>query len=110
MPASVRASTSSAVPTVNRPPASSQRLVQVVLEQGVRLLVLVQDADLVTLPDHALRDRGADPAAADDQYEHRVPLYVAGGFNVPCSISALRQVKSSRSPSVPLQLARVSGR
>ena len=50
MPASVRASTSSAVPTVNCPPSVLPRLVEVVLEQGVRLRALVQDAHLVALP------------------------------------------------------------
>ena len=49
-------------------------LVQVVVEQGVRLLVLVQHAHLVALPERPLGDRGADAAAADDQYEHRRPV------------------------------------
>ena len=72
IPAASRASTSSAVPTVNRPPESSQRLVEVVVEQRVRLLGLVQDAHLVALLDHPLGDRRADAAAADYQYEHLV--------------------------------------
>ena len=45
-------------------------LVEVVVEQGVGLLGLVEDAHLVTLLDHPLGDRGADAAAADYQDEH----------------------------------------
>ena len=53
MPASISASISSAVPTVNDPPWSSQRSVLAALEQRYRLGVLVEDGDLVALGEHA---------------------------------------------------------
>ena len=47
-------------------------LVEPDLEPGVRLGVLVEAGDLVALAQHRPGDRGADPAAADDQDEQGV--------------------------------------
>ena len=43
---------------------------EAMVEEGVGLGALIQDADLVTCLRHLLGDRGADPTAADDQDEH----------------------------------------
>ena len=54
IPASISASTSSAVPTVKRPPASSQRLGEAGVEALVRERVLVEHGDLVARVERAL--------------------------------------------------------
>ena len=77
-PASISASISSAVPTVNRPPRSSQLWSCALVEQSDRLRVLVEDRDLVALGEHRLGDGRPHPAASDDQDEHAAPTLQSG--------------------------------
>ena len=78
IPASISASISSAVPTVNMPPASSQLVVEADVEQAVRLGALVEHGDGVALGEHVLGQRASRATASNDQYEHG--LEITQGF------------------------------
>ena len=73
MPAWISASVSSAVPTVNWPPASSQLCGLAGVEALVRERVLVEHRDFVAGGERRLGDGRADAAGADDQDEHAQP-------------------------------------
>ena len=60
IPASISASTSSAVPTVNRPPASSQRRRLILVEPLVRERVAVEHRHLVPRVERPLGHGGPD--------------------------------------------------
>ena len=74
-PASISASTSSAVPTVKMPPASSQVWPSDLDEPFVRKRILVEHRHLVTLGKGSLGDSGPHAPRSDDQHEHRAGCY-----------------------------------